>query len=154
MPGFNVEEIILNNWFDDKFIPTIKPDSTFFKAHGYYTGRYYYEGRNAPEVSIPILLIKDNADIENFSDEKYIKIKRNCTDPHSQRNYTIYKAISYTTDGKLIYAMVDPKGNKFPHDTVYEMRRSDAAVQESTAIAGLSAQFTESVMIAKQAMGV
>lgn len=154
MPGFNVEEIILNNWFDDKFIPTIKPDSPFFKAHGYYTGRYYYEGRNAPEVSIPILLIKDNADFENFSDEKYIKIKRNCTDPHSQRNYTIYKAISYTTDGKLIYAMVDPKGNKFPHDTVYEMRRSDAAVQESTAIAGLSAQFTESIMIAKQAIGI
>ena len=154
MPGFNVEEIILNNWFDDKFIPTIKPDSPFFKAHGYYTGRHYYEGRNAPEVSIPILLIKDNADIENFSDEKYIKIKRNCTDPHSQRNYTIYKAISYTTDGRLIYAMVDPKGNKFPRDVVYEMRRNDSNVQESTAIAGLSAQFTESVMIAKQAMGV
>jgi hypothetical protein len=50
--------------------------------------------------------------------------------------------------------MVDPKGNKFPHDTVYEMRRNDASIQESTAIAGISAQFTESMMIAKQAMGI
>ena len=150
----NVEEIILNNWFDDKFIPTIKADGVFFEAKGYYTGRYYYEGRNAPEVSIPIMLIKENADIEQFSDEEYIKIKRNCSDPHSPRNYTIYKKLSYTTNGKLIYVMVDPKGNKFPHDTVYEMRRSDASIQESTAIAGISAQFTESMMIAKQAMGI
>jgi len=124
----NVEEIILNNWFDDKFIPTIKADGVFFEAKGYYTGRYYYEGRNAPEVSIPIMLIKENADIEQFSDEEYIKIKRNCSDPHSPRNYTIYKKLSYTTNGKLIYVMVDPKGNKFPHDTVYEMRRSDASI--------------------------
>ena len=150
----NVEEIILNNWFDDKFIPTIKADGIFFRAKGYYTGRYYYEGRNAPEVSIPIMLIKENADIEQFSDEEYIKIKRNCSDPHSPRNYTIYKKLSYTTNGKLIYVMVDPKGNKFPHDTVYEMRRNDASIQESTAIAGISAQFTESMMIAKQAMGI
>ena len=150
----NIEEIILNNWFDDKFIPTIKADGIFFRAKGYYTGRYYYEGRNAPKVSIPIMLIKENADIEQFSDEEYIKIKRNCSDPHSPRNYTIYKKLSYTTNGKLIYVMVDPKGNKFPHDTVYEMRRNDADIQESTAIAAISAQFTESMMIAKQAMGI
>jgi hypothetical protein len=150
----NIEEIILNNWFDDKFIPTIKLDGLMFKATGYYTGRHYYEGRNAPEVSMPILLIKENADIEDFSDEEYIKIKRDCVDPHSPRNYTLYKKISYTTDGKLIYAMIDPKGNKFPHDVVYEMRRNDASIQESTVIAGISAQFSESIMIASQAMGI
>ena len=150
----NIEEIILNNWFDNKFIPTIKPNDVFFEAKGYYTGRTYYEGKNAPEVSIPIMLIKENADIEQFSDEQYIKIKRNCSDPHSPRNYTIYKKLSYTTNGKLIYVMVDPKGNKFPHDTVYEMRRNDADIQESTTIAAISAQFTESIMIAKQAMGI
>lgn len=150
----NIEEIILNNWFDDKFIPTIKLDGLMFKATGYYTGRHYYEGRNAPEVSMPILLIKENADIEDFSDEEYIKIKRDCVDPHSPRNYTLYKKISYTTDGRLIYAMIDPKGNKFPHDVVYEMRRNDASIQESTAIAGISAQFSESIMIASSAMGI
>lgn len=150
----NVEEIILNNWFDDKFIPTIKLDGVMFKATGYYTGRHYYEGRNAPEVSMPILLIKENADIEDFSDEEYIKIKRDCVDPHSPRNYTLYKKVSYTTDGKLIYAMVDPKGNKFPHDVIYEMRRNDASIQESTAIAGISAQFSESIIVASSAMGI
>lgn len=145
----DVNEIILNNWFDDKFIPTVKSDG----FHGYYTGRYYYQGNQKPEVVVPIMLIKDHADPSMQDDDKYIKVFRNSTDPHTPRRYTIYKAVSYTTDGKLIYVMVDPKGNKFPRDVIYEMRRSDNPVQESVAIAAFSRNFTETVKVISEAMG-
>ena len=145
----DIDEIILNNWFDDKFIPTVKPDG----FTGYYTGRYFYQGNQKPDMSIPVLLIKENAS-EDQDDDKYIKVRRDASDQYTPRNYTVYKAVAYTTDGRLIYAMVDPKGNKFPRDVIYEMRRDDSDYKESATVAAHSAAFTESIMITKQAMGV
>lgn len=145
----DIDEIILNNWFDDKFIPTVKPDG----FTGYYTGRYFYQGNQKPDMSIPVLLIKENAS-EDQDDDKYIKVRRDASDQYTPRNYTIYKAVAYTTDGRLIYAMVDPKGNKFPRDVIYEMRRDDSDYKESATVAAHSAAFIESIMITKQAMGV
>lgn len=145
----DIDEIILNNWFDDKFIPTVKPDG----FTGYYTGRYFYQGNQKPDMSIPVLLIKENAS-EDQDDDKYIKVRRDASDQYTPRNYTVYKAVAYTTDGRLIYAMVDPKGNKFPRDVIYEMRRDDSDYKESATVAAHSAAFTESIMITKHAMGV
>lgn len=149
--NIDIDEIVLNNWHDDRFIPTIYDISDY---KGYYTGRYYYDGNSAPEVSIPIMLIKQHGDIQGFEDDKYIKVRRDGASRYSTRGYIIYKQVAYTSDGRVIYAMVDPKGNKFGNNTLYEMRRSDASINESTAIMAYSKPFSMSMQVAKEAMGI
>jgi hypothetical protein len=129
----DIHEIILNNWFDDKFVPSAKIDNFY----GYYTGRYYYQGNQAPEMTIPIMLFTKNKDGIDHND-RYIKVRRNSFDPHTPRRYTVYRAIAETSDGSVIYVMVDPKGNKFPRDVIYEMRRNDSDTKESTTVAAFS----------------
>ena len=146
-----IDEIILNNWHDNRFVPVVK-DEGFNK---YYTGRPYNTPEAGPEVSIPIMLIKQNADPKGQTDDKYIKIRRSGSDPNSTRAYTIYKAVSYTTSGKLIYVMIDPKGNSFPQgNTIYEMRRRDSQSRESASIASVSRDFTMSIMVARDALNI
>lgn len=150
MLDIDTDEIILNNWYDNKFIPVVK-DEGFSK---YYTGRPYATIEGGPEVSIPILLVKQDADIKGQSDDNFIKIRRTGADPNSTRGYTVYKKVAYTTSGRCIYVMVDPKGNQFPQgNTLYEMRRDDTKAKESTAISAKSMPFMQSVLSMKNELG-
>lgn len=130
MISIDPEEIILNNWHDNKFIPVVDVTEGYNK---YYSGRHWADTTSRPEVAIPVILVKQDTD--KATDDRYIKVRRTGANPHSSRNYTIYKAVAYTTSDKLIYVMVDPKGNSFPGNTLYEMRRNDSVERESSSIA-------------------
>ena len=148
----DIDEIVLNNWYDNRFVPITRIDGW----ETYSTSKVRFDSSNKPYgIAVPVVIVKPDADIEKFSDDKYIKVRRECSDSESQRNFTVYKAVEYTADGKLIYAMVEPKGNQYKTgDTIYEMRRSDSKRKESAVFAAASKSLSTSIKIAKEAMGV
>ena len=122
--GFNVDDVILNNWTDEQFIPTITTQDvdTFYSGQPGYT---VVNGRQVnPNTDIPIII---RTKTKNPS--RFVKIRRQY-DPESQRSVAIYKRVKVSGDGS-VYVLVDPKGQNFGgKNKIFEYGRSDASVRE------------------------
>ena len=119
----DIDEVILNNWEDEQFIPTI--DLTLTDT--FYTGRVGYDivnGRQVnPQTDIPIIIRTRKIG------SRFIKIRRQY-DPESQRSVAIYKAAKIAS-GDIIYVLVEPKGQNFGgKNKIYEFGRIDSNVSE------------------------
>lgn len=119
------DDIILNNWHDDRFVPTVYPFRKGVKQ--------FEEWSSHPTQGFPIVLGGINANGEAFdSNALYIKMKRYHIGGtvNGQRDYTIYRRFGFGVRQVLagvdkngqqifnsvtypIYVMVDPKGVKF-----------------------------------------
>jgi len=140
-PLFNeaVDDIILNNWTDYRFIPSID----ISKVDKFYSGNpsidvNEYGQMVAPEVDVP-LVIRVSPTVSN---SRFVKINRD-HDPLSQRSVAIYKKIGtwgYKKVGDKFepvqtYVLVDPKGQNFYNkNKIYEYGRSDSAVEEQSSL--------------------
>ena len=145
--GYSViDDIILNNWTDNQFIPTVKTDNGF---ESYYVGRAYTDIINgkqvAPQTDVPVMLKCD----PNTANSRFIKINR-AHDKESQRSVAIYKKVKVgqkeikTTDenGKVtsveylpvnVYVLTEPKGQNFGgKNKIYEYGREDSVAKEVT----------------------
>lgn len=146
-----MEDIILNNWTDNQFIPTVSLGEGF---ESYYTGRPYIDVVNgqqvAPQVDIPII-IKCNSLKAN---SKFIKINR-MHDKESQRSVAIYKKVKigrkkveykdnegethYSYEDINIYVLTNPKGQNFGNrNRIYEYGREDSTSKETAKLLGLN----------------
>jgi hypothetical protein len=123
--GFNVDDVILNNWTDEQFIPTVTTQDvdTFYSGQPGYT---VVNGRQVnPNTDIPIII---RTKTKNPS--RFVKIRRQY-DPESQRSVAIYKRVKVSGDGS-VYVLVDPKGQNFGgKNKIFEYGRSDASVREA-----------------------
>jgi hypothetical protein len=120
--GFDIDDVILNNWTDEQFIPTID----IAGADTFYTGRSAHIVKNGtmlnPNTDIPVI-------IRGNYNSKFIKIRRSF-DPESQRSVAIYKRVKEIQSGS-VYVLVDPKGQNFgSKNKILEYGRSDASVSE------------------------
>lgn len=121
----DIEDIVLNNWYDDNFVHSVKLGEV----------REFFSKIKQPNGSIKstqyptIIGLPSNTSVES----EYIKIPReNVGDPESQRKYVLYKRMGYgrhteqierMVDGKAtmvteisnypIYVAVEPIGNRF-----------------------------------------
>ena len=139
-----MDDVILNNWTDNQFIPTIQLNGDF---QAYYTGKAFIDvvnGRQvAPKTDIPIIIQCD----PSKSNSRFIKINR-AHDKESQRSVAIYKKVKVghkkiehvDENGKItysyspinIYVLTDPKGQNFGgKNKIYEYGRSDAGIRET-----------------------
>lgn len=122
--GFNIDDVILNNWTDEQFIPTITTQDvdTFYSGQSGYT---VVNGRQVnPNTDIPIII---RTKTKNPS--RFVKIRRQY-DPESQRSVAIYKRVKVSGDGS-VYVLIDPKGQNFGgKNKIFEYGRSDAGVRE------------------------
>ena len=141
-----IDDIILNNWTDNQFIPTVKIDKGF---ESYYAGRAYTDIINgkqvAPQTDVPVMLKCD----PNTANSRFIKINR-AHDKESQRSVAIYKKVKVgqkeikNTDenGKIVsveylpvnvYVLTEPKGQNFGgKNKIYEYGREDSVTKEVT----------------------
>lgn len=124
--GLNIDDVILNNWTDEQFIPSINLSDvqTFYAGRSGYT---IVEGRQVnPNTDIPIIL-----KTKSSSPSRFVKINRSY-DPESQRSVAIYKRVKVSGEGS-VYVLVDPKGQNFGgKNKIYEFGRSDAKEREVT----------------------
>jgi hypothetical protein len=101
--GINIDDIILNNWTDEQFIPTVKLND----VQTFYAGKPGYTVVNGqvvrPNTDIPIII-----KTKSSSPSRFIKIQRSY-DPESQRSVAIYKRVKVSGEGS-VYVLVDPKG--------------------------------------------
>lgn len=134
-----LDDIILNNWKDNQFIPTVKLSKAF---ETFYTGSSDITIQNGKQVSpktdIPLMLKCD----EFTANSRFIKINRQ-HDKDSQRSVAIYKKVKTgvktvkvndieTTVPYNIYVLTDPKGQNFGNrNKIYEYGRTDAKITES-----------------------
>lgn len=121
----DIEDIILNNWYDDNFVHTVNASNI----------RTFCSKIKQPDGSIrstqfpTVIGLPPNTTVKS----EYIKVPReNVADPESQRRYVLYKRAGYgrheqqverMIDGKPtmvttsetypIYVAVEPRGNKF-----------------------------------------
>lgn len=141
----DADEVILNNWTDNQFIPTVKISDGF---QVYYTGRASIDIINGvqvrPQTDIPLLMrCNINTEISSF-----IKIQR-AHDKESQRSVAIYKKIGIVGD-IATYVLVDPKGQNFGNkNKIYEYGRNDSAENEVSRQLG----FNESLTMLAQQLG-
>lgn len=130
------DDIILNNWTDNQFIPTLMASD----VESYYTGRTGIDIINGkqvgPQTDIPIIIQCDNS----TANSRFVKINR-MHDKESQRSVAIYKKVRTgmkkvdkdITVPVNIYVLTDPKGQNFGgRNKIYEYGRSDATVSEVT----------------------
>lgn len=141
----DADEVILNNWTDNQFIPTVKISDGF---QVYYTGRASIDIINGvqvrPQTDIP-LLMRCNINTETSS---FVKIQR-AHDKESQRSVAIYKKIGIVGD-IATYVLVDPKGQNFGNkNKIYEYGRNDSAENEVSRQLG----FNESLTMLAQQLG-
>ena len=146
-----VDDVILNNWADNQFIPTVQISDGF---ESYYTGRTGIDIINGkqvgPQTDVPIILQCD----EFRWNSRFIKINR-AHDKESQRSVAIYKKVQVgskaveTVDfngkkgvsftGVNIYVLVDPKGQNFGgRNKIYEYGRDDSVSKETSRQLGLN----------------
>ena len=121
--GIDVDDIILNNWTDEQFIPTVKLEN----CDVFYTGRSSFEIVKGnvvnPNTNTPLIILAD-------ASSKYIKIQRSY-DPESQRSVAIYKRTK-TAQNKNVYVLVDPKGQNFGgKQKILEYGRWDSNISEA-----------------------
>lgn len=138
----DIEDIILNNWWDENMVPTFsvtKPD-----------GRTQFTTMtSSASGGIPLILSASYTSKKGIgytmkSDKcpRYIKMARPSANPSSmntingQRGFIIYKHVAdgTATNGTRfpIYQIVDPKGTKFNGgETIYEYERSDSEENEA-----------------------
>ena len=145
------DDIILNNWTDNQFIPTINLAEGF---EAYYTGKAYQDVVNgritAPTTDVPIIIQCD----QSKTNARFVKINR-AHDKESQRSVAIYKKVKIgtkkvkTVDGEgkehvtstpvNIYVLTDPKGQNFGgKNRIYEYGRDDAVNKETAKQLGLN----------------
>ena len=135
--GLDIDDVILNNWTDEQFIPTV----TTQDVETFYAGRKDYTVANGrqvnPNTDIPIILRTKTS-----SPSRFVKIRRQY-DPESQRSVAIYKRVKASGDGS-VYVLVDPKGQNFGgKNKIYEFGRFDAAEREVTRQIGLNKDLVE-----------
>ena len=137
MPMDNrIDDIILNNWTDYQFIPSVD----ISKFDKFYTGNpsidiNEYGQPVPPQVDVPLVIRCDGS----VSTGRFIKINRN-HDPQSQRSVAIYKLVrvgykkvddKYTAS--YVYVLVEPKGQNFYNtNKIYEYGRSDSQQEEQS----------------------
>ena len=141
----DADEVILNNWTDNQFIPTVKISDGF---QVYYTGRASIDIINGvqvkPQTDVP-LLMRCNINTESSS---FVKIQR-AHDKESQRSVAIYKKIGIVGD-IATYVLVDPKGQNFGNkNKIYEYGRNDSVENEVSRQLG----FNESLTMLAQQLG-
>lgn len=118
-----IEDVVLNNWYNDNFVHTIKANNI---------KEFFNKVKNKDQIKtteFPTIIGITDTDISS----EYIKIERpGVSDKESQRRYTIYKKVGTgknikqverIVDGKAvpvveshlysIYVAVEPRGNKF-----------------------------------------
>lgn len=146
-----VEDVILNNWTDNQFIPTINLGEGGFES--YYTGKPYIDivrGQQvAPQVDVPIIIKCESSK----ANSKFIKINR-MYDKESQRSVAIYKKVKVgrkkfeykDKDGNThetyqdinVYVLTNPKGQNFGNrNKIYEYGREDSPAKETAKLLGL-----------------
>lgn len=146
-----VEDVILNNWTDNQFIPTINLGEGGFES--YYTGKPYIDivrGQQvAPQVDVPIIIKCESSK----ANSKFIKINR-MYDKESQRSVAIYKKVkvgrkkfehkdkdgnTYETYQDInVYVLTNPKGQNFGNrNRIYEYGREDSTAKETAKLLGL-----------------
>lgn len=113
----NLDDVILNNWQDNQFVPTYRVDKN---ANEQRLTPIFSDGRNVygyPVVLQGMNIDKDgnvNVVIDPETAPQYIKISRDYKHRNSQRQYSIYKfhSVAQTADGIRypIYVKVEPKG--------------------------------------------
>lgn len=120
-----IEDIILNNWYDDNYIHTVNVKN----VREFFSKVKQPDGKVRKTEYATIIGLSDNSSIES----EFIKIPRpNIGDPESQRRYVLYKRIGFgkreqqfermingkptiVTDVSTypIYVAVEPRGNRF-----------------------------------------
>jgi len=111
----DIDDIILNNWFNGSFIPTIYEKDRETKADN-FIGIYDH-------TSYPLLIAGLKYGKEGLTPTiegivpRFIKIPRrkDTIGKESQRRYTVYKLYGYGRRGNIeypIYIKVNPKGNQ------------------------------------------
>ena len=141
----DIEDIILNNWWDDNYVHTIEPREVreFFSKVKQTNG-------SVKSTGYPTII---GLPSDTYTDSDYIKIVRpNIADNESQRKYIIYKrvgtgkhteTIDKLVDGKVtpvtnsytypIYVAVEPRGNKFnDRQFIYSYGRNESTRENLT----------------------
>lgn len=138
MSDLDLDDVILNNWYDNQFIPvyseTEKTENgslpNFIKSYPKING----EEANFPSIIGAVRYVngKWKETINPQNAPRFIKIRRHRKAYNTQRLYTIYKIhdIAETKDGVSypVYVKVNPKGNKFSGGfMITEYGRDDTA---------------------------
>lgn len=113
----NLDDVILNNWQDNQFVPTYRVDKN---ANEQRLTPIFSDGRNVygyPVVLQGMNIDKDgnvNVVIDPETAPQYIKISRDYKHRNSQRQYSVYRfhSVAKTSDGVMypVYTKVEPKG--------------------------------------------
>lgn len=120
----DLDDIILNNWRDNRFIPTINPENDGYSC---YYDSFTTRNGGTFKRSYPVVMIKKDGEINPPS---FIKVKRtDCANKNSQRSYIILK-LQYSIideDGNVrgVYGKVNPKGNTISNNIFTEYGRND-----------------------------
>ena len=141
----DIDDVILNNWYDNQIVPTYKLQDPKTKASQFMK---YYTKINGKELGYPTILAALKSEngklvpsINPDSAPKFIKIaRRKDHDSYdSQRRFTVYKMhnIARSKDGVAypVYIKVNPKGIQVSGGFIMtEYGRSDAINQEEYTI--------------------
>lgn len=113
----NLDDVILNNWQDNQFVPIYRVDKN---ANEQRLTPIFSDGRNVygyPVVLQGMNIDKDgnvNVVIDPETAPQYIKISRDYKHRNSQRQYSVYRfhSVAKTSDGVMypVYTKVEPKG--------------------------------------------
>ena len=132
----DIEDVLLNNWYDNELVPTYQLDDRKTKTSNFMK---YYTTKDNVRLGFPTILAAlhtVNGKLETSIDPRtaplFIKVprRRDLSAENSQRRFTVYKlhniAISNNGLEYPVYIKVNPKGNQITGNFIItEYGRSD-----------------------------
>lgn len=132
----DIEDVLLNNWYDNELVPTYQLDDRKTKTSNFMK---YYTTKDNVRLGFPTILAAlhtVNGKLETSIDPRtaplFIKVprRRDLSAENSQRRFTVYKlhniAISNNGLEYPVYIKVNPKGNQVTGNFIItEYGRSD-----------------------------